>query len=127
MSSELSSIATIEAITKQVVDDIIQNIEKKQKKKKLRFCTVDLYLFNRTQGFGCIPSDSNNDTITLGMERKHVQAKRFETIDDYLVDKRVEHLCKLEEAKNLILKRREEIENIVQRNNFFKQTKSNVI
>jgi len=118
---------TIEAITKQVVENIIHTIETKQKtKKKLTFCTVDLYMFNRTQGFECIPSDSNNDTITLGMERTHVYAKRFESIDEYLVNKRTEHLYRLEEEKNNILKKREEIENIIHGNNFFKSTKTNV-
>jgi hypothetical protein len=83
-------------------------------------------MFNRTQGFECIPSDSNNDTITLGMERTHVYAKRFESIDEYLVNKRTEHLYRLEEEKNNILKKREEIENIIHGNNFFKSTKTNV-
>lgn len=80
-------------------------------------------MFNRTQGFECIPSDGTTDTITLGMTWKHAHLKKFETLDDYLSTKRNEHLARLEEENNKIIKRRNEIENIIKNNNFFKSKK----
>ena len=83
-------------------------------------------MFNRTQGFECIPSDGTTDTITLGMAWKHAHLEKFETLDDFLSTKRSEHLARLEEEKNKITKRRNEIENIIKNNNFFKSKQKKV-
>jgi hypothetical protein len=83
-------------------------------------------MFNRTQGFECIPSDGTKDTITLGMTKKHAQLLKFNSLDEFLMTKRNEHLAKLEEEKNKITKRRNEIENVIKNNNFFKSKQTKV-
>ena len=45
-------------------------------------------MFNRTQGFECIPSDGTKDTITLGMTKKHAQLLKFNSLDEFLMTKR---------------------------------------
>lgn len=127
----LENVENIDLIAKQVVDNVIQQIEdepaKPRLEKKLTFTNVDLYLFNRTQGFECIPSDSAKGTITLGMSQKHIHLETFENIDAYLIKKRSDHLFRLEEEKTKILKRRNEIENIINSNNFFKPKQTHAL
>lgn len=72
-------------------------------KKTVRFNDVKLFLFNRTQGFECIPSDDSLNSITLGMSFKHSYMQQFNKVDDYLKFKRLKHLTKLEEEKDKIL------------------------
>ena len=95
-------------------------------KKNVNFCHVDLYKFNRTQGFECIPSDSCPGTITLGMGKKHAALETYETLDVFLKAKRIEHLSVLEEESFKITHRRNEIEKIIKSNNFFKSNQSKV-
>ena len=64
-------------------------------KKKVCFSQVDLYQFERTQGFVSIPSDEADKLITLGMSYKHTDRRTY-SLDDYLVYKRKLHLQTLE-------------------------------
>jgi hypothetical protein len=65
--------------------------------KSVRFSQVQLYLFERAQGFVCVPSDDlGARSITLGMSPMHSHAESFDSLDDYLKHKRAEHLNKLE-------------------------------
>jgi len=74
-----------------------------KKKKSVSFNDVKLFLFERTQGFECIPSDDSKNSITLGMSYKHTHLEHFDKLDDYLKYKRKCHLKKLEKKKKKIL------------------------
>ena len=81
------------------------------KKKKVVFKDVNLYLFDRTQGFQSIPSDTYQTSITLGMNYKHSHIEKFETLDDYFKFKRRVHLNKLEKELNQVTNENEELDN----------------
>ena len=81
------------------------------KKKKVVFKDVNLYLFDRTQGFQSIPSDTYQTSITLGMNYKHSHIEKFETLDDYFKFKRSVHLNKLEKELNQVTNENEELDN----------------
>ena len=77
------------------------NVKKPKTKKSVKFSQVDVYSFTRTQGFVSIPSDEDKTSITLGMAFNHTECENFNTIDDFMVHKRKDHLTRLElEAKN---------------------------
>lgn len=96
---------TIEEI--EISNNIDVEDKKATKKKEVRFNSVHLYYFDRTQGFAqCIPSDeitNKNNSITLGMSFKHSHTLEFNQIEDYLKFKRKNHLEKLDEEKEKIL------------------------
>ena len=85
-----------------------------KKKKSVSFNDVKLFLFERTQGFECIPSDDSKNSITLGMSYKHSYVREFEKLEDYLKYKRKTHLKKLEQEKKKILSNDENILDSIQ-------------
>lgn len=129
------TIETIESDTSEeihsIIDTIItgiENIEPNTKSsKQVNFKNVDLYMFERTQGFECIPSDTSKVTVTLGMAKNHTIKTSFETLSDYLTAKRNEHLDVLEAEKVKIVHRRKEIGKIINGNNFFKSKQANAL
>ncbi len=111
MSKLLSQLNEIEETVKQTLDQIINQIaESKKTKKSISFSNVDVFLFKRTQGFGCIPSDGLRNSITLGMSAKHFDLEKFSSVDEYLKFKRKIHLLKLEEEKIKIINKQTEAE-----------------
>lgn len=80
------------------------------RRKSVRFSQVDIFEFERCQGFGSIPGQDapSNQTITLGMQLKHEWKETFESVEDYLKAKRRSDLSKLEAY---VKKRDMEIEN----------------
>lgn len=133
MNESLTSIETIgneQNDLEAIIDTIITRIENlhplTKQPKQVNFKHVDLYMFERTQGFECIPSDNSKVTVTLGMAKKHAMKTSFETLNDYLTMKRNEHLDLLETEKEKIIHRRKEIGKIINGNNFFKSQQANV-
>lgn len=70
----------------------------KKPKKNVKFNNVEIYLFDRKQGFQSIPSDTYTNSFTIGMEFKHSEVEVFETVDEFLRCKRKVQLNKLEDA-----------------------------
>jgi hypothetical protein len=80
--------------TKKILSS--ESLSCKSKKKKVAFRDVDLYMFDRTQGFQSIPSDTFETSITLGMNYRHSYIEKFQSLDEYFKFKRSVHLNKLE-------------------------------
>lgn len=116
----------IQKLEIETLPSALKKINDKKISKSVNFCNVDLYMFNRAQGFECIPSDSDKGTITLGMTKSHGHLEKYATLEDYLLAKRSEHLDILEEEKTKIIQRRQEIGKIINSNNFFKSNPSKV-
>lgn len=100
LASPPLSLDKCEHLSKESLSD---SSHSKKKKKSVSFNDVKLFLFDRTQGFECIPSDDSKNSITLGMSYKHTQLQHFDKLDDYLTYKRKAHLKKLEKEKKKIL------------------------
>lgn len=59
-----------------------ENLEKP--KKSVSFKKVDLYFFDRCQGYLSIPSsDNDTNSITLGMQFMHCTVEKFESQEDF--------------------------------------------
>ena len=91
--------ALIGVLLEEILVAVCANVSSLRSRAKVRFKHVDMYLFERTQGFGSIPSDGSSNSITLGMAAKHSQLKTFDDQEEYLRFKRIAHLEKLEEEK----------------------------
>ena len=67
-------------------------------KKSVKFNRVEVFLFDRCQGFTSIPSapESKLPSVSIGMSYKHTEAESFNSIDDYMRDKRKADIQKLE-------------------------------
>jgi len=70
-----------------------------KRKKQVSFSEVEMYLFERTQGFQSVPSDEHKNPVSLGMTFKHTEKIVYESLDHFSKYKRTEHLNKLEEFK----------------------------
>jgi hypothetical protein len=70
-------------------------------KKSVKFNRVDVFLFDRCQGFTSVPSSSAEPkklpAVSIGMSYKHTEATTFESLDDYFKYKRKSDLSRLEE------------------------------
>jgi cysteine/serine-rich nuclear protein len=71
----------------------------KKRKKQVSFSEVEMYLFERTQGFQSVPSDDDKKPISLGMTFKHTEKIVYQSLDHFSKYKRNEHLNKLEDFK----------------------------
>jgi hypothetical protein len=78
-----------------------ESLNSSNNKKSVKFNKVDLFLFDRCQGFTSIPSPALSTAkvpnISIGMSLKHSDSETFHTIDDYLKYKRK---CDLEKLEN---------------------------
>jgi hypothetical protein len=71
----------------------------KKIKKQVSFSEVEIFLFERTQGYQSVPSDDHRNPVSLGMTFKHSEKIVYESLDHFSKYKRNEHLNKLEEFK----------------------------
>jgi hypothetical protein len=69
-------------------------------KKSVKFNRVDVFLFDRCQGFTSVPSSSIEPkklpAVSIGMQYKHTESATFESLDDYFKYKRKSDINRLE-------------------------------
>lgn len=79
-------------------------------KKSVKFDRVNVYLFDRCQGFTSVPSESDEivPCVSVGMSYKHTDREEFDSIEEYAKFKRKSDLVKLEDYFKKKIKELEE-------------------
>lgn len=80
-------------------NELLRRDATKRPKRNITFTDVNVFYFQRMQGFMCVPSQGG---CTLGMAATHMHHTRFATLAEYAAEQRRAHRHKLQEQKRLI-------------------------
>ncbi|BES88586.1 cysteine-serine-rich nuclear protein [Nesidiocoris tenuis] len=77
---------TIRSMLKRKSSDVVSNGSPKKKKNSIAFGPVDVFYFQRSQGFTCVPSQGGS---TLGMTLNHSDKQTFSIAEHYSEQRRI--------------------------------------